>query len=208
MQCKKTGVTPEIGSIYPFGGFDWRVLDVENNKALLITEKIIEQRAYNVDWTDITWENCTLREYLNGEFLNKLGVAKSAIADTDNLNSDNPWYGTVGGRATTDKVFLLSLDEVCRYFGDSGNLRNKKRYECNENGKFVPSSDGYYIHDQYNEARKACNAAGEAFWWWLRSSGGASNNAASVLGDGIVRVYGLLVNCGEGGVRPALWLNL
>jgi len=100
LECNvKGGVTPEIGDIYPFGGFDWRVLDVENNKALLITEKIIEQRPYNVDWTDITWESCTLREYLNGEFLNKLGVAKSAIADTDNRNSDNPWHGTVGGRA-------------------------------------------------------------------------------------------------------------
>jgi len=57
------------GSILVFDGYKWRVLDVQANKALILTEDIIEQRTYNTQHTDITWETCALRKYLNGEFL-------------------------------------------------------------------------------------------------------------------------------------------
>ena len=186
------------------GGIDWRVLTVENNRALLISEKSLEKRPYNIEYKNITWEACTLRTYLNGEFYNKLGAAKSAIAETRHSNSNNPWYGTAGGNATTDKVFLLSLDELVKYFGDSGDLRNKRRkdFDCNL------KSDGYYLDDQYNSARIANYGSEGASWWWLRSPGGDSFGAARVDGGGGVRVGGLGVSIGSGGVRPVLWLNL
>ncbi len=31
-------------------------------------------------------------------------------------NDDNPKYSTEGGRDTTDKIFLLSIDEAKKYF--------------------------------------------------------------------------------------------
>ncbi|MCL2080093.1 MAG: DUF6273 domain-containing protein [Oscillospiraceae bacterium] len=176
-------------------GIDWRVLAVENNKLLLISEKILEERLYHDDDEDITWEKCTLRKYLNGEFYNKLGAAKAAIAETRNDNPKNPWYGTNGGNATTDKVFLLSLDEVCRYFGDStAELRNVRK-------------DAYYFSDK-NSANRIAKYGNEADWWWLRSPGGRSIPAASVASDGRVDVRGGGVDLGDSGVRPALWLNL
>jgi hypothetical protein len=100
-----------------FGGYTWRVLDVAENKALLITDDIIENRAYNSELTNITWEKCTLRQYLNGDFYNKFSDAeKSAIIETTLVNNNNARYGTVGGDTTQDKVFLLSIDEVNQYF--------------------------------------------------------------------------------------------
>gem|GEM_PF-2704783 len=182
---------------------DWRVLTVENNKALLISEKILEKRPYNVKYKDVTWETCTLRQYLNGEFYNSLGSVRSAIVETRNSNPNNPWYGTAGGNATTDKVFLLSLDEVVKYFGDSGDLANKRRKNSSGNLK----SDGLWLHDQYNSMRIAKYGNGTD-WWWLRSPGTGSGNAARVYYDGGVYVGGNGVPEDDIGVRPAMWLNL
>jgi hypothetical protein len=160
---------PALDKIYRFGNIDWSVLDVDRQKgkALLISNKIIEKRPYNVEYANITWESCTLRKYLNGEFLNKLGAAESAIAETRNSNPNNPWYGTAGGNTTTDKVFLLSLDELVKYFGDSGDLANKRRKDYKGNSDL----NGYYVHDRYNNARIANYGSEGACWWWLRSPG-------------------------------------
>ena len=197
-------VCPSVGSVIRFGGIDWCVLAVENNRALLLSEKILEKRPYTIANDDMTWERCTLRKYLNTEFYNKLGAEKSAIADTRNLNWDNLWYGTSGGNATTDKVFLLSIDEVDEYFGNSGDYANKRRKDTY--GK--SASDGYYIDNAHNKSRIATYGSERASWWWLRSPGLYSSNVASVIGGGAVNVFGGTVRSGYGGVRPALCLNL
>jgi len=197
-------IKPKVGSIIPFGGYDWIVLTVENNKMLLISEKIIDKQPYNVKHKNIIWKNCTLRKYLNGKFYNSLGAAKSAIAETRNDNPNNPWYGTAGGNATTDKVFLLSLEELVKYFGDSGDLRNKRRKDVQGNN----NSNGYFLDDQYNSARIADYGSEGALRWWLRSPGVNSNLAAYVYSVGSVDVEGYYVNNDSFGVRPALWLNL
>jgi hypothetical protein len=208
--------TPKIGGLYYFAGYDWRVLDIKNNKMLLISEKILEDRPYHQTRSNKTWELSTLRKYLNGEFYDKLGEAKSAIVETNNNNQKNQWYDTVGGNVTNDKVFLLSLDELVKYFGDSGDLSNKRRKDYKGNNQ----SDGYCFYDSYNNARIA-KYGGEASMWWLRSPGRFSTTAAYVSHYGSVFVTGCRVNedcivvdkginvkTGYAGVRPALWLNL
>jgi hypothetical protein len=184
-------------------GIDWLVLAVEEEKVLLISEKVLEKRPYHKVRKDITWENCDLRKYLNDEFYNRLGTAKGAVAETKNSNPNNPWYETKGGSSTTDKVFLLSLDEVVRYFGDSGDLKNKRRKDSS--GKL--NSNGYYFHSKFNSARRAKYKNGEECWWWLRSPGGRSTSAAVVGNIGSVDVDGNFVGNATG-VRPTLWLNL
>ena len=82
----------KIDSLLSFGGFNWRVLDIQNNTALIITEDIIEQRAYHDAYKDITWADCALRKYLNGEFYNKFNENhKSRIIQVINKNPDNQW---------------------------------------------------------------------------------------------------------------------
>ena len=188
-----------IGSIHVFASIDWRVLEVKDGQALLISEKILEMQAYNVEYVDITWKRCTLREYLNGEFYNSLGQDRHRIADSNNDNPNNPWYGTAGGSTTVDKVFLLSLDEVCRHLGDGASTGNLSRKGSTGNN--------YYITDKNNAARVS-KYGNVAYWWWLRSPGYYGDNAAIVYDDGRVFVGGLLVNNDYGGVRPALRLNL
>ncbi|MDR0248142.1 MAG: DUF6273 domain-containing protein [Oscillospiraceae bacterium] len=196
----------QIGDIITFGAYEWRVLDVQNGKALIITDKIIDFRSYHSEWEDITWADCDLRAYLNGEFYNSFSAADRArIVETRNVNKDNQWFGTSGGADTTDKIFLLSLEEAVKYFGDSGQLANGN-----------PNSD-WYIDDQYNSARIARTAKavpesdyppGSAWTWWLRSPGYHSSGATFAHRDGELDVEGNPVHNDVLGVRPAMWLDL
>jgi len=179
-----------------FGAYKWRVLDVQGDKALMITEGVVEKRPYNDAWIGVTWETCTLRKYLNGEFLQKFTEEeRRKITETQIRNPDNLWCGTEGGRDTVDKVFLLSLEEVDRYFGDSGDYKNKRGV-----GK-------YYFSNAHDSDRQA-KFGKEVCWWWLRSPGDLSDLAAYVDDDGYVYVIGGSVGIDSGGVRPAFWLNL
>jgi hypothetical protein len=203
---KEEAITPAVGSIIPFSGYDWLVLDVKEGKALLISEKVLEKRReYHAGLGDVRWMCCSLREYLNGEFYHSFNPYAKAvkIALTRNSNKDNPWYGTPGGNDTDDYIFLLSPEEVVRYFGDSGQLANR------------PSERTYKIDDQYNEARIAYRSDGSASWFRLRSPASGTDTAAGVGSDGYISVSGIHggrgVRCDDSGfygVRPALWINL
>ncbi|MCL2052829.1 MAG: DUF6273 domain-containing protein [Oscillospiraceae bacterium] len=206
---------PKIGSIIKFGSYDWRVLDVQNNAALIITEEIIEKKAYHGNRTAITWANCDLRKYLNGEFINNVKKFspndKARIIPVTNENADNQWYNTDGGSNTTDSIFLLSLNELVRYFGDSGDLRSKKRYGYDvKMKKFVQNANGHMLCDMYGSARVANYLREKGHTWRLRSPGDGSDDAAYVGYDGGVQVAGYPVDddASLGGVRPALWLKL
>ena len=197
----------KIGSIISFGSYNWRVLDIQNNTALIISEDIIEQRAYHDAYKDITWAECSLRKYLNGEFYDKFNAAdKSRIIPVLNKNPDNQWYGSKGGADTYDSIFLLSIEEVvCRYFGDSSSkLLNRGR-----NQKY------WFERKDENNSRRSAMFKGGLWWWWLRSPGRVNVKAVYIHPDGNIGIQGnniLKGNIAEGeckgGVRPALWLKL
>ena len=197
-----------IGSSLSFGSFSWRVLDIQNNTALIITQDIIEQHAYHDAYIDITWAECALRKYLNGAFYDKFSETdKSRIIPVFNKNPDNPWYGSKGGADTQDSVFLLSIEEaVCKYCGDS----RSKLYNPGKNQRYW-----FERKDENNSKRIARFGADHvATWWWLRSPGRVSVKAAYVHGDGNIGIQGNNVLKGNisdgrctGGVRPALWLR-
>jgi len=199
-----------VGDIIQLGGFDWIVLEVENGNALVLSDKILFQMQYQIPpyWSDfvtepITWEECDLRQYLNEQFYYSTFSTeeKERIIATTLKNSNNPWYGTAGGNDTTDKVFLLSIDEALHYFGDSGEMDKQQISEL-------------VVDDQFNTERIAKTQDGEASWWWFRSPGlyfylcGHHILTATVSADGSLGVCGDYVSNEYGGVRPALWLKL
>lgn len=199
-----------IGGVIPFGSYDWRILDIKNNAALIITENIIEHRSYNDVYKEITWADCSLRKYLNGEFYDKLNTTdKSRIIPVINKNPDNPWYGSKGGADTSDNIFLLSIEEaVCLYFGDS----SSKLHNPGKNQRYW-----FERKDENNSKRIARLEANKSniWWWWLRSPGRVSVKAVYIHGDGNIGIQGNNILKGNlsdgrctGGVRPALWLKL
>ncbi|WP_410901694.1 DUF6273 domain-containing protein [Ruthenibacterium lactatiformans] len=66
----------------------------------------------------MTWEICTLRKWLNKEFINAAFTEKEkqlipAVMVSADRNLD---YDTNLGNSTKGKVFLLSIDEANRCF--------------------------------------------------------------------------------------------
>ncbi len=104
----------------------WRVLDVdrEQETALLIADAQAAEKPYHEKCESITWEKCTLRAWLNGEYYEKTfsDAEKAAILATGHENPNNPQYGTAGCNPTTDRIFLLSIEEAKRYFRDDKDL--------------------------------------------------------------------------------------
>jgi len=223
--------------ILSFGGFDWLVLDVLDDRMLILSEGILESRAYHNTFEDITWEHSDIRKYLNDDFFNSFSATDRArISETMISNHDNPWTfsnwgisgNTPGGNYTTDRVFLLSIDEIIHHFGDSGMLEIGIDENARDENLVHPSRGryGWGIHDQYSSKRVAYHVGGtygwewnsnietitiengEPSWWWLRSPGSNSYRAASVSPVGYVYFYGFHVYLANSGIRPALWLNI
>ena len=199
-----------VGEIIAFGGYDWIVLEIGREKTLIITKDIIEKRAYHVAYQDITWETCTLRAYINGEFYNRFcNSDKKRIAKVRNNNPNNEYltYGgnirnTPGGNPTDDFVFLLSIGEAKDYFHttdrsaeDTDGDKEKSKKQLSWGPASYPQSD--VLIAAY---------AGKPWRWWLRSPGFVSNHAAYVHDGGYVNVYGYNVLNAYAGVRPALYL--
>ena len=176
---------------------EWRVLTVENGRALVISEKLLDCVKYNEVKTDVTWETCTLRKWMNGEFLNKAfsSSEQSKIATVTNQNPDNPEYGTQGGNATQDRIFALSIEEANQYFRNDGDRMAAPTVYAKKQGAWASDISSL--------------PSGEKTGWrWLRSPGLHSNLAAYVLSGGRISQYGDYVVNDSVAVRPAFWLNL
>ena len=213
-----------IGSIVSFGTYpqeiggtdktpiEWIVLDYneDENKALLISKYAIDMVPYHEEWANVTWETCTLRAWLNSDFIHTAfsPEEQSAILITEVDNSSSQNYKhikTDGGNNTQDQLFLLSYAEAHHYFGvedvsetgSSNNLVSRvsptayvfSRLQFSENTKFTQTADGE-----------------KALCWWLRSPGSDQSLA------GYVDCFGSFM---YGAVseeyildRPAFWLDL
>ena len=183
------------GSIIVFGGSNWLILDIIDNLAKIISVDIIEKREYHSADTPITWASSNIRRYLNNDFYSSFSDDERAcIVETTLINENNHWYGTNAGVNTQDKIFLLSVSEVVRYFGDSTQLSERPR-------------NAQIIKDEYNEKRIA-EYNGVASWWWLRSPGSFSFRATRVDNNGNIDMSSNHIYDAEGGLRPAMWINL
>ena len=187
-----------IGDIVNFGGYEWRVLDTQGRRALIIMENVWENRPYDRSGNSVTWETSSLRRELNDEFYNSIPLEdRRKIRRARVPNLVNPHFGTPEGwrrNITRDYAFILSLEEIIKYFGDSGQLG-------------IRDVGVWLIDDQYNDARIAYNANGETSLWWLRSPGRNSWDAARIHVGGAINFHGVNVGLSDTGVRPALWVN-
>lgn len=158
-----------IGDIIAFGKYNWKVLDIKDNTALITTEYVIFNMQYNNVLEDITWENSSIRKYLNNEFYNSFSENdKEKVIEVTNLNLDNPQYKTRGGNSTIDKVFLLSIDEYNKYYNYMGIpkyvllnvvwwLRSPGEEKTSAAGLYdcgILNTEGYYV-DGYGGVRPA-----------------------------------------------------
>lgn len=197
------GEYPQTAAGEDMTPIEWLILARYGNKALLISRYGLDAQPYNTDFTNVTWETCTLRTWLNGTFYNKAfsSAEQSAILTTNVDNSKNQCYSgwnTSGGNNTQDKVFLLSYAEANKYFGVTYDNSNNMKSRVAPTAYAI--AQGAYI-DSDGKADDD-NDIG----WWLRSPGTYQDCAVNVNADGFHFNYSVLNDSGS--VRPALWVNL
>ena len=183
---------------------EWRVLDVQDGKALILSEYLLDATVYYYDMADVTWENSSLRKWLNGTFYDTAfsGSEKSLIQTVTITNPDNPVYGTPGGNDTEDKVFCLSLEEAQLYFKDANDRMTAPTDYAVSRGAAV--SDDCKLENGMKTG-----------WWWLRSPASSSNRAADADCYGNIDtkrnadgVDGDMVFAESNCVRPVVWIVL
>ena len=181
-----TRILYRIGSITTFGTFEgkpleWIIISKTTSMMTLLAKDIICCMEYNEEHENITWEECTLRKWLNGEFYNffsnkeKNRIIKTRVKNKDtnfdvdrkSAIPDNAKHHILGGNDTDDYVYLLSIDEAKSLTTD-----------------ILKTTD----------------------WWWLRTPGCSQDNVALVDDGGSVNSNGDWVN-NELGVRPVLNLK-
>ena len=182
-----------VGDVFAFGKYEqdglaangmepisWRVLSKEADKIFVISEYGLESRRYHSQNQSVNWNRCSLRLWLNDSFYN---VAFSAEEKNQILvNTDKEAVGN-------DKLFLLSYEEVERYF--SGN-----------NSRVC-----YATRIALNQGAYASPDMGSS-WWLLRTAGKNSRYVMSINTDGSIDYDGGRVSSDYGVVRPAMWLDI
>lgn len=184
---------------------EWIVVDRQGNSVFLVSRYILDSKPYNDVRQDVTWENCTLRNWLNTTFLNNAFSSdeQNYIENTNVINDNHVLFNTIGGNNTYDKIFCLSYDEINKYF----NILNKS----GEN-KRAAATGTYYA--QNNGENKLRVYYGDIWYngnsrFWLRTPGLYQDRAAFVQESGFLTkdCTGTYVNSVSYGVRPALWVS-
>ena len=200
-----------VGSIVTFGRYEqdedsengyepieWIVLDVQDGRALLLSRYGLDVQPYHEEYQDVSWEYCTLRDWLNYDFMNDAFSYEERQAILQ-VNVDNgpaqgySEYNAPGCDSTLDYVFLLSYYEAFSLYLGSDEARMCVPTEfAIDMG--VYSTEDYQVDGQFTAS------------WWLRSPGSRGVWAMYVFDDGS-RASGD-VNDEEHLVRPAMWVSL
>lgn len=195
----------QVGDVIYFGTYEqdnnfsngkeeieWRVLEKdENGRMLVVSKYALDCRNYHSSVKQITWEGSDIRSWLNNDFYSNVfsSSEKSAVKTVTNENTGNSDFNVNGGNKTSDKIFILSIDEAKRY------LPNNIDRMCQAT-KYAESK-GTELDSLTHNCR-----------WWLRSPGSTLYSAASVKIDGFILNMGTPVSVDKAFVRPAMWIEI
>ena len=184
------GTYPQTKYTDAVSPIEWKVLAVEDGKALVITDKIIDQVRFNEKYADVTWADSILRVWLNNDFYDKAFTAeeKEKILTTAVKTPDNDKWGTKGGEDTEDKVFALSIQELEQLIPELNDRRAVATGKALENGVYIYAETGFSV-------------------WWLRSSGYVQYAGSRVGAGGHIedKIYDDVRP--HRGARPVMWIQ-
>ena len=203
----------DVGSVYVFGSYEqdnnpengaepveWIVLAKTDDSVLLISKYALDQQKFHETLEDITWENCTLRAWLNDTFLQNIFTEadQERVLETAVSAENNATFGTDAGNDTVDKIFLLSASEALGYFASDAERVCQPTEYAKANGAATSS-----------EKKDLGNC-----WWGLRSPGDQYQSHIAYIApsgqvyDGDGYETGFNVDSGVLAVRPALWVKI
>ena len=135
--------------------------DGENTITFMLTSNIGNYKINNDQHNDGGWEMCDIRKTLNGSIYDSFMSNMKPYIKTVEKTTNNVGYQGTAVSTTSDKLFLLSLNEV----GLCDKVQSLGWY--NETYMKVIRTEGttyeYFQTDGYNRR------ANVADWWYLRS---------------------------------------
>ncbi len=180
---------------------EWLVLECNNNQALLISRYALDCQKYgNSRSRSITWENSSIRNWLNSTFLakafssNERACIQQTWVSCDSSQSGGSWSKGSGGSTTLDYVFLLSRSEADYYFGSDYDRRCAPTDYAISRGASTSSKE--YTKDGMKSG-----------FWWLRTQGNINYSAAIVHTDGKLHRANYY-DASDNGVRPVIWVDI
>lgn len=186
----------------------WLVLAVDGDQALLLADQPLIGMPYNSSdhfLYEVTWETCSLRAWLNSEFLNdafspdEQQAIPATVISTPDYTYNN--FVVSGGNDTTDKVFLLSTEELEKY------LTTESSRVCCPTDYAVSTGAanrwGFYYDDTYAVEEYVDDVS----IWWLRSPGEIGHYTAVCQFDGGINYDGAYSSEIGYSVRPAIWVR-
>ncbi len=159
----------------------WRVLAVEQGRALLTAVYAVATLKYHTEEVNVTWSESWIRGWLNQDFL------MSCFSEDEQKYILKAKIKNNAGDDTDDRIFLLSTEEADRYFRDDDDRRCRPSPLCRNRNAWTEEG--------------CC-------WYWLRSSGFNQKRAAGVDTYGGIYKEGSLVDLDFGSIRPAFYLDL
>lgn len=174
---KKISLPAKAGDIVTFGNYpqdkdgtvrpiEWIVLDIVNDQALLISLKGLDCQPYNQKEARSSWKKCSLRTWLNDQFLNTAFTAdeQSRIIETKLVTPNNDFSKNVFKREeTTDRVYLLTVLEAAEYLDDYyERICFSTEYALTKTGEQKELK--LREPERYPDLQGACS-------WWLRIPG-------------------------------------
>lgn len=194
----------------------WRVLSTGVDEAFLLAENGLDCKQYNETFEDVTWENCTLRRWLNDTFFNTAFSSREqkAITTTYVIDDNVTYLDARRGENTNDKIFLLSTPEVTSWnYGFWSNLTLSETRTCKPTNYAKQKGAFSQKFTPHNPVTWNLGNGG----WWLRTSGCLGGCAAAIMSDGyantarstdkfVLGVYG--VNLDNVTIRPAMNISL
>lgn len=215
---------------------EWRILDVKDGKALILSEYALRAGSYfNPDWIKFKytwWERSYIGDVGRNNKPGKGNTASYSFTP-DHILLDDGTYGTEADLYYTHARYWLNGEFYETAFSDEE--RERINLTLNEN-KDNPDSkiDGgpdtwdYVFFLSYDECRTyftnnedsrcqptpAAKASHKEMkksmncYWWLRSPGEFRCNAMYVGPNGRLSTYGSDVGHDSLGYRPAMWITI
>ncbi len=190
----------------------WIVIGKDDKAVILMSYYILDCRPFDANARN-AWANCSLRNFLNGDFYYQaFNSEESPYLYCNSHPADvNKVYGTRGGSISNDGVFILSMNEI--YTMSGLGVAAKGNYEkymdgdmswttyankCSQQSSFLRAPVTQYAKNQ------GCSSESGYGYYWLRTLGADSSYATAIYADGGADYWGISSDAYGIGVRPCI----
>lgn len=178
---------------------EWIILKEEEGRRLCVSRYLLDCIPYHELSENVAWRDCSLRSWLNNEFLMSAFSAEEReriiLSDVKNPAGN-----------TEDSIFLLSADEVEELFDDE----TEDYVDYEERGavttEYARARGAWFLDEDGEDGNKGC--------WWLRYYGkfreeeeGKYDFISCVNFDGYIERAAQGVEETDCCIRPAFWLR-